>query len=283
MGETRVILGLVVPACLWLGAAGCGGDEDDEDDWSDWERSCDAYPEHTVAAGTTWQWQLSGDIDTGIDVELYDIDLFEVSQSVIDGLHGDGRIVICYFSAGSWEEWRDDADDYPADAIGETLEGWDDEKWIDVRSDGVRAVLEARLDVAVDKGCDGVEPDNVDGYVNDSGFDFDGFDQLDFNAWLAEQAHARGLSVGLKNDVDQIEPLEPCFDWALNEECYAYGECDTYAPFLGAGKAVFHVEYVDDEADGPELADEVCGSADVAGFSTLIKEWDLYEWFIACD
>jgi hypothetical protein len=280
-GLSRILAALL--AATGLGTAACGGDDDDDADWSDWEQSCDAYPDHAVATGTTWQWQLSGDIDTSVEVEMYDIDLFEAPQSVIDELHADGRYVICYFSAGSWEEWRDDAGDYPGEAIGETLDGWPDEKWIDVRSEGVRAVLETRLDLAVDKGCDGVEPDNVDGYVNESGFDFDGFDQLDFNAWLAEAAHARGLSVGLKNDVDQIEPLEPCFDWALNEECFAYDECDLYAPFLSADKAVFHVEYVDEEADGQALADEVCGSESVAGFSTLIKEWDLYEWFIACD
>jgi hypothetical protein len=284
MNGARFLSGLGLSACIALGAAGCGDDDDDDEyDWSDWEQSCDAYPEQALPTGTSWQWQLLGAIDTSIDVEVYDIDLFDTPQSVIDELHDAGRTVICYFSAGSWEEWRDDAGDYPEEAIGETLEGWPDEKWIDVRSAGVRAAIEARLDVAVDKGCDGVEPDNVDGFVNDSGFDFDGFDQLDFNAWLAEEAHARGLSVGLKNDVDQIEVLEPCFDWALNEECHAYDECDLYAPFLDAGKAVFHVEYVDDFADAQGLADEVCGSAGVAGFSTLIKEWDLYEEFIACD
>lgn len=284
MRGMRVTLGLLLSACLGLGAAGCGDDDDDDgNDWSDWEQSCDAYPDHALATGTTWQWQLLGDIDTGIDVEVYDVDLFDTPQSVIDELHGDGRIVICYFSAGSWEEWRDDAGDYPNDAVGDVLDGWPDEKWIDVRSEDVRAILETRLDVAVDKECDGVEPDNIDGYVNDSGFDFDGYDQLDFNAWLAEEAHSRGLSVGLKNDVDQIAALEPCFDWALNEECFAYEECDLYEPFLSAGKAVFHVEYVDDVGDGQDLADEVCGSDDVEGFSTLIKEWDLYEWFIACD
>ncbi len=72
-------------------------------------------------------------------------------------------------------------------------------------------------------------------------------------------------------------------DWALNEECVAYDECDTYAPFVDAGKAVFHVEYVDDIADGQALADEVCGRSDLEGFSTLIKEWDLESWRIACD
>jgi hypothetical protein len=36
------------------------------------------------------------------------------------------------------------------------------------------------------------------------------------------------------------------FDWALNEQCYEYSECDAYTQtgsFLPAGKAVFDVEY----------------------------------------
>src|SRR5262245_15557289 len=50
--------------------------------------------------GTSWQWQLQGTIDTSYNVEMYDIDLFDVPQSTIDGLHAAGRRVICYFSAG---------------------------------------------------------------------------------------------------------------------------------------------------------------------------------------
>ena len=264
--------------CLVLFACGSG-----DDDWSDWEDECSESTVGNLTTGTSWQWQLVGDVDTDVDVQMYDVDLYEAPQSVIDDLHAAGRVVICYFSAGSWEDWRDDAADFPAEAIGETMEGWEDEKWLDVSHPDLLPVMSARLDYADSRGCDGVEPDNVDGYVNDTGFDLTGFHQLDYNAWLAREAHLRGMSVGLKNDVDQLEVLEPCFDWALNEECVAYDECDRYAPFVDAGKAVFHVEYVDDIADGQALADQVCGSDDVAGFSTLIKEWDLEAWRIACD
>jgi hypothetical protein len=227
----------------------CGGQEEQEPntDQRAWTGSCELASQGIVAARTSWQWQLTATLDTAVDAELYDVDLFEAPQSVIDELYAQERTVICYFSAGSYEEWRDDAADFPEQAIGNVLEGWEDERWVDIRSSGVRAVLEARLDLAASKQCDGVEPDNVDGYLNNPGFDFDGLDQLDFNAWLADAAHSRGLSVGRKNDVDQIEVLEPCFDWALNEECLSYDECGTYKPFVASGKAVFHVEYVDED------------------------------------
>ena len=236
----------------------------------------------TPAPGTSWQWQLTETIDTSVEVDVYDIDLFDAPQSVIDELHAAGRIVICYFSAGSYEEWRDDADAFPDGAIGNPLDGWPGEAWLDHRDQGVRDVMSARLDVAVDKNCDAVEPDNVDGYTNNSGFDLSGADQIDYNRFLAEEAHARGLSIGLKNDLEQIPELLDDFDWALDEECVTWNECELLEPFIDAGKAVFHVEYVDDPSDGQDLADAICPDALDRQFSTLVKEWDLGPWRIAC-
>ena len=54
--------------------------------------------------------------------------------------------------------------------------------------------MAARLDLAVSRQCDGVEPDNMDGYMNDSGFDMTGAHQLAYNRWLAERgARARAV------------------------------------------------------------------------------------------
>lgn len=233
------------------------------------------------ASGTSWQWQLSGSIDASLDVAMYDIDLFDAPSETITALHEAGRVVICYFSAGSHEDWRPDAGAFPAAAIGDPLDEWPGERWLDVRDAEVRALMQARLDLAVERGCDGVEPDNVDGYANTTGFALTAADQLDYNRFLASEAHARGLSVGLKNDLDQIGELVDEFDWALDEECVAYDECALLLPFVTAGKAVFHVEYVDDAAQGEALAEQVCPSVP-EGFSTLIKTWDLDAWRIAC-
>jgi hypothetical protein len=232
------------------------------------------------ATGTTWQWQLSGGIDTTLDVEMYDVDLFDVPDETLETLRADGRVVICYFSAGSLEDWREDAADIPEAAVGRSLDGWAGEYWLDVTDAGVRAVMEARLDHAVARGCDGVEPDNVDGYANDNGVGLNATEQLDYNRFLADAAHTRGLSVGLKNDLDQVSALVEWFDWALNEECAAFEECGLLADFTDAGLAVFHTEYVDDWSDAADLADEVCGVA--PGLSTLIKTWDLGAEYLAC-
>lgn len=47
-----------------------------------------------------------------------------------------GRKVICYFSAGSYENWRPDRHDFPSDVLGNNLEHWEGEKWLDIRDDG---------------------------------------------------------------------------------------------------------------------------------------------------
>ena len=227
-------------------------------------------------AGLSWQWQLSGTLNNEYDVDVYDIDLSDTSAAQIASLHAQGRKVICYFSAGSYENWRDDADNFPASVLGKKLDGWAGEKWLDIASYSEFAdIMTARLDVAVQKGCDGVESDNIDGYQNNTGFSISATDQIVYNIWLAEEAHARGLAIGLKNDIDQISTLVPFFDFAVNEQCYEYDECTALNLFITADKPVFGVEY--------ELStSKFCTKANKAGFSFLKMDWDLDGTRISC-
>src|SRR5262245_19459229 len=75
-------------------------------------------------AGITWQWQLTGALDTSLDVAMYDIDLFDTPAATLAALHAQGRVVICYFSAGTREDWRDDAADFVAADHGRGLPDW---------------------------------------------------------------------------------------------------------------------------------------------------------------
>jgi len=175
--------------------------------------------------------------------------------------------VICYFST-QYEKWRPDAASFSASVLGANLDDWPGEKYVDIRSSVVRNIMTARLDLAKSKGCDGIEPDNVDGYTNKNGLGLTAADQLDFNKFLAQQAHSRGLSVGLKNDLDQVSSLVSYFDWALNEQCNQYGECATLNPFVNAGKAVFGTEY-------SGTASSFCSKMNTAKFSWLLKNLDL--------
>ncbi|MCO1394971.1 endo alpha-1,4 polygalactosaminidase [Burkholderia cenocepacia] len=197
----------------------------------------------TSAVGDTWQWQLKGKLNTSYNVAIYDIDLFDTDVATIAALKQAGRKVVCYFSAGSSENWRPDFSKFKASDQGNKLDDWEGERWLDIRSSNVREIMTARLDRAVAKGCDGVEPDNVDGYANDTGFPLQDTDQYAFNVFIANEAHKRNLAVGLKNDVDQLVALEPSFDFAVNEECNEQKECDGYTVFTSKSKPVLNAEY----------------------------------------
>ena len=127
--------------------------------------------------------------------------------------------------------------------MGNSLDGWAGERWLDTRSANVREIMKSRLDLAVSRGCDGVEPDNVDGYTNKPGFPLTSATQLDYNRFLATEARSRGLAVALKNTVDLLTQLEPYFDFAVNEQCNEYNECGGYSVFTSKGKPVFNAEY----------------------------------------
>jgi hypothetical protein len=115
------------------------------------------------AAGTTWQCVLDQPVGSlTLPVQVYDIDLFDTPQSSIDTLHAAGKQVICYFSGGTYEPGRPDSDTILSDsaAVGAALDGWPDEKWLDIRTDFIVNIMKARIDTAASKGCDGVDPDN---------------------------------------------------------------------------------------------------------------------------
>ena len=107
---------------------------------------------------------------TPTGVEVYDVNLWDTSTATIDRLHAEGRRGICYFSAGSRENWRPDAQSFPPSTVGRPLDDWPGERWLDIRSPAVRSVKLERLDLAAEKGCKAVDPDNVDGYTARTGF-----------------------------------------------------------------------------------------------------------------
>lgn len=208
------------------------------------------------ALNTSWNWVLST-VPTAPyrDVAMYDIDGFNATAADVTALHTAGIKAVCYISAGTYEDWRPDAGDFPSALLGKKVSGWPGEKWLDVRdvqhSDStLRSIMDTRLDMCRQKGFDGVELDNVDGYTNSTGFRLTAADQLYYDATLADDSHQRGLSVLQKNDNEQIPDLLPYFDGALNEQCNEYSECTTAQngdygldQYVAAGKPVFQAEY----------------------------------------
>jgi hypothetical protein len=227
------------------------------------------------ALDTSWQWQLSGTVDQSLDVQMYDIDLFDNDADVVDALQSAGRSTVCYVNAGAWENWRPDAGLFPRSALGRS-NGWPGERWLDIRRMAVlRPIMSARLDQCALKGFDGVEFDNVDGFQNKTGFPLTAGKQLAYDTWLANQAHRRGLSAALKNDLSQVKILLPYFDYAVNEQCFQYKECAKLRPFVASGKAVFQVEY--------KLAtSRFCPKANAMNFNSLKKNLELDAYRVAC-
>ena len=234
-------------------------------------------PTHwTPPLTASWQIQYTGEIDTSLPVDIYNLDLFDTAPETIAALHARGVKVICYFSEGTYEDWRPDAADFSLATLGNQLAEWTGEQWLDIRDlQHLGPIMLKRITLAIQKDCDGIDPDNVDGYANDTGFPLTADDQLVYNTFLANVAHQNGLAIGLKNDLDQIPLLLPYFDWALSEECFTYGECSLLLPFIQAGKPVFVIEY--------DLAPEsFCPQANEMNFNVLQKKLELDAFRFPC-
>jgi hypothetical protein len=227
------------------------------------------------APGLSWQIQYSGTL-AATAAQVVDLDGVETTKAQVSALHAQGKLVICYFSAGSYENWRPDRKKFPKSVIGKPLVGWPGERWLDVRkTTKLLPIMTKRMDQCKAKGFDAVDPDNMDGYQNSpTGFPLKAKHALAYLKALSKAAHARGLAIGLKNAIDLIGKAKPLVEFAVNEECVQYQECAAYLPLLKAKKAVFHVEYTG------TIKDACTKSPD--GFSTVLKHLSLDAWAQYC-
>jgi hypothetical protein len=256
---------------------------------------------YTPPVATTWQWQLNFDnnqttINTAIKADMYDIDGYANDAATIATLKSlaghnvASRSVTCYITAGTLENWRPDTELLDVEVLGNTYAGFADERWIDVRLiSQIRPWLEAKMDMCRAKGFDAIEFDNVDGWQpdNKTGLNITADDEIAFIVYMANAAHARGMSMALKSNVEQVPAVLPYVDFAVVEECFAYKECTRadpntdgqygYDDFINVGKPVFEVEY---KKYSP--TNNVCAKANALGFSTLYKKVDLNSYRVAC-
>ena len=230
--------------------------------------------------GLTWQWHISEPpVDTSVNAQVFDIDLFENDAAVVAGLQAQGRKVICYISVGSREDWRPDKDQFPPEVLGKDYDGWPGEKWLDIRQiDKLAPIMRARFDLCKAKGFDAIEPDNMEIYDNETGFPLTYDDQIRYARWLADEAHQRGLAIGMKNASDSIKDLLPSFDFAITEDCFDQGWCGEMLPFIQAGKPVFAAEYDDTAVD----FQAACRKAKEMGFSVILKHRILTAFRVTC-
>lgn len=263
--HTNRFLPQVVVASLLLAAllliVGCSSDGTTKAGASIWK------PKPTTKA---WQFQIQGKVDTSVDARVFEVDGFDVPKRTITKLRSQGKKTICYIDVGSWENYRADKAEFPKSVLGKKYDGYPDERWLDIRRYRLFAKpIKARIRMCADKGFDGLEPDNINGFENRTGFPLKARHQLRFNRWIARQAHKAGLAVALKNDGTQAKKLVRNFDFAVVEQCFQYNECGQYRPFVRRGKAVFSVEY--------ELPNrKFCNRAKKIRFASIGKNYDLF-------
>jgi glycosyl hydrolase family 114 len=132
------------------------------------------------AVGSTFQIVLSDVVDTNSqvtpDVSVFDVDMFNTPAETIAALKAQGKNVICYFSAGTAENWRPDFNRFSSSDLGGPVcqdsscsSVWPGENWIDIKNPDPSSsdlpnswkIMQARIQLAASKGCDAVDPDNM--------------------------------------------------------------------------------------------------------------------------
>ncbi len=205
------------------------------------------------------------DIDIYQDGKCYTPNNYGVlNTAAVSALHAQGDKVIGYIDAGTAETWRPDYPQYQSFnascggcLFGKPVGGFKDEFWLNINTDVsgtnpnngqtetaqqfILDELTARLAKARSAGADAIEFDNVDAYQNMTGLTISAATQEQFDAAIANLAHANGPP-GLQA-------------WPT-----------TY------GKAVFNVEY--------KLAtSKFCPQANSSSynFNSILKDYNLYD------
>lgn len=263
-----------------------------------------------------WDVQLAAPFDVSADRTMYDLDLWAVATATtIDYGDGDpvtvpagalagtiatlhartpAPVVICHVDTGAVRLTDPDARKFPgfdaappdrpdAPAQGSVI-GWStpagaDERFLDIR-DASRATVAPlvwkRLDLAKQLGCDGVEADRNDMIMFDPGFALTPDEQESWYREVAAQAHARELSVGLKNGTTvpgQIDSLAADFDWAMVERCGEFVDCDAERPVINLHRAVLAIDYDTDVDGGAQDATLLCSRQQAAMINDgLVKD-----------
>lgn len=218
-----------------------------------------------------WDWQLSEPYDLSRDVQVMDIDPDNHSDADIAALTARGVTTICYVSVGTAENYRSDYEQFPDAVLGKTYGDWPDEKFLDIREiDALLPIMTARFQRCADMGFDAIEPDNMDVYINDSGFDISASDTIAYVSTLADIAHGMGMEIGQKNVPELTGSLINKLDFVIAEDCFVDGWCKDISAYADAGKPVYAAEYNDREI----VFSGVCTSAP-AGFHFIQKDRDL--------
>ena len=203
--------------------------------------------------------------------------------AAVNAVHAAGGKALCYVSAGTDEPFRPDHQaflDFDAGCggclLGEPVAGFAEEVAEHQDRRGQRTFILGR---AWSKAPRPVRERRVRrgrfrqrrGLPQPHGLPISESSQLLFNTALREpRAHERAAGRAQERPRAQVEELLPYFDFAVDEQCQQYDECETLDPFVAAGKAVFQVEY-------QVAAGTTCPAANAANRNAFLKSVDLFD------
>jgi endo-alpha-1,4-polygalactosaminidase (GH114 family) len=217
--------------------------------------------------------------------------------------------LICYFNAGLAQtsdcdydsRWNATGVDLLGNPYSPEEPDFADERWVNIKNETAREWMKDRITLARDLGCDGVDPDNIDGYLNDedgnngTGWNLSQDDYVTFVTELATHAHNLTtlrnytLLIGQKNAPELIEPLGGILDFAVLEDCKTLNDeedyvfCGDFLTYIDEGKPVFSIEYPStlnntedggcnpDGASAEQYADSCEPDERTRDFSTILK------------
>jgi len=234
----------------------------------------------TPPAGTSFSIYLSAQPKPIVTpAQAVILDLFDTPAATVAGLKRQGKHVICYLSAGTWENWRPDKKKFPTRILGKPYDEWPGERWLDIRQIAdLSPIMRARLALCKAKGFDGVDPDNIDVYAAKSGFPLTRAHAIAYMRFLSHEAHLRGLAIGLKNVPELSSALLAVVQYSVTEDCFADTFCAESRNFIRARKPVFAIEYTDNRINFAAF----CRQAKSFGLSPLLKQRNLGVWERRC-
>lgn len=238
----------------------------------------------TAPATDPTVFDIDGFDNTGTDNGYESSSLRSSDSPVVAELHALGDHVICYIDVGTAENWCPDYKKFPAALLGKS-NGWPGERWLDTNPNGpdcatLSKIMASRFEMCARNGFDAVEPDNLDGPENDTGFNITVAEGDEYAEWVANEVHSLGMSVAQKTFEDQSAVLEPYRDFVIEEQCLLYGDCTDLAPYYEHAKAVLEAEYSGGGISRADF-DQACTtgsngpSADSLGFDSVYLDGSL--------
>lgn len=251
-----------------------------------------AAPHWRPPPGASWQWLPSEPVDVTPPVDVYDLPLADTTPATITEIHAQGAHAVCRFPIGIISTRDPHRAGLDPTLLGNPVVGHPDERYLDLRRlDLLRPLLAARVDDCWATGFDGVDATGLDTFFTPGpdgvGFPVGLADQVAIAHLVADLAHARGLAVGLHVGATAaasdafVSDVEQVTDFAVVDRCVGGvggrpPGCGPFASYPRHGKAVLHVEYLEDypgatAATARTALDQFCPAVRPLGFSSILK------------